>query len=498
MTSDPLARLHLTGVTKSYGPIQVLHGVSLRIAPGEVHGLLGENGAGKSTLLNVLCGVVTHDGGVIEVDGAPVQITRPKDAAAAGIAMIHQELQQVPELTVAQNIFLGASLRRGALFVDHREQERAARRILAALDPDIDVTAPIRDLRVAQRQIVEIAKALRSKARVIAMDEPTSSLTPKEFERLVEVIRVLTAQGVSVIYVSHKMDEVYRLCQNATILRDGRFVTRVAIPETPLPRVIEHMVGRELAHAHHRSFATDRVMMEVRDLTRGRAVQGADLTLHKGEVLGIAGLVGSGRTELLRLIAGVDAPDRGSVTIEGTAVSGANPRARIRAGLGLVPEERKRDGIIRHRPVTANIGLPAMDKFTRAGLIRKGLLHKRSQALMREVNLRPFDVTRPIGSFSGGNQQKAIIGRWLAAGTRIYLFDEPTRGIDVGAKAEIYDLIEKLASEGCGILVVSSELPEVIRLSDRVLVMCEGRISGSLSADQISEANIARHAIPAG
>jgi ribose transport system ATP-binding protein len=499
MTTDaPVTpRLRLTDVSKSFGQIKVLHGVSLTVGPGEVHGLLGENGAGKSTMLNVLCGVISADSGAVEVDGRPAVITRPKDAALAGIAMIHQELQQVPELTVAQNIFLGAALRTNGIFVNRKGQEAEARRLLAPLDASIDVTAPIRDLRVAQRQIVEIAKALRSKARVIAMDEPTSSLTPKEFERLVDVIRTLTSQGVSIIYVSHKMDEVYRLCQSATIMRDGRFVARVALPETPLNSVIEYMVGRELAHATHHSFATDQVMMEVRQLSRGRAVRGANLTLHRGEVLGIAGLVGSGRTELLRLIAGVDAADGGTVEVDGKTISGASPRARIRAGLGLVPEERKRDGIIRHRSIAANIGLPAMDRFSRGGLIRKRMLKARSEELMREVNLRPLDVTRPIGSFSGGNQQKAIIGRWLAAGTRIFLFDEPTRGIDVGAKAEIYDLIEKLASEGCGVLVVSSEMPEVIRLSDRVLVMRAGEISGSLDAAEITEANIAHHAIPA-
>lgn len=491
------ARLTLKDITKSYGPVQVLHGVALVVQPGEVHGLLGENGAGKSTLLNILSGVIGKDGGSIEIDGAAVQIGSPREATAAGIAMIHQELQQVPELSVAQNIYLGAALRRaGGLVVDRAAQEAEARRLLAPLDATIDVTAPVRSLRVAQRQIVEIAKALRANAKIIAMDEPTSSLTPKEFERLVEVIQTLTARGVSIIYVSHKMDEVFRLCQQATILRDGRLINQVPIPQTPVAQVIETMVGRELAHASHRSFATDQVLMQVQGLSRDTAVQDASFDLHAGEVLGIAGLVGSGRTELLRLLAGVDRADAGRVEVMGK-LPGNGPRARIKAGLGLVPEERKRDGIIRHRPVASNIGLPAMHKFTRLGMIRKAFLKARAEELMREVRLRPFDVTRPIGSFSGGNQQKAIIGRWLASDTRIFLFDEPTRGIDVGAKAEIYDLIEKLAAEGRAVIVVSSEMPEVIRVSDRVLVMREGRISATLGPDQITEAAIARNAIPA-
>ncbi len=491
-------RLSLTHVEKAFGSRRVLHGVSLTVQPGEVHALLGENGAGKSTLLNILSGVLSKDSGTIEIDGKPAHITSPRSATEAGIAMIHQELQQVPELTVAQNIYLGGALRRaGGLLVDRAAQEGEAKRLLAPLDPNIDVTAPIRGMRVAQRQLVEIAKALRAKARIIAMDEPTSSLTPSEFEKLVVVIGRLTAQGVSVIYVSHKMDEVFRLCQNATILRDGRLVAQVPIPQTPVAQVIETMVGRELAHITHHSHATDRVMMRVAGLSRGRAVQDASFDLHAGEVVGIAGLVGAGRTELLRLISGVDRADSGSVEVEGKVLPQSGPRARIKAGLGLVPEERKRDGIIRHRPITINVGLPAMHKFTRAGMIRKGKLKARSEELMKEVNLRPFDVTKPIGSFSGGNQQKAIIGRWLAADTKIYLFDEPTRGIDVGAKAEIYELIEKLAREGRAIIVVSSELPEVIRVSDRVLVMREGRISATLSGPEITEANIARNAIPA-
>ncbi len=490
-------RLVLTGVSKSFGALTVLHDVALTVMPGQVHGLLGENGAGKSTLLNILSGVLSRSSGEILIDGTPVQMASPRDAAAAGIAMIHQELQQVPELTVAQNIFLGASLRRmGGVLVDRAGQEAAARGILAPLDASIDVTAPVRSLRVAQRQIVEIAKALRANARIIAMDEPTSSLTPAEFDRLVTVIETLTAQGVSVIYVSHKMDEVFRLCQAATILRDGRLVGQVALPETPVRQVIQLMVGRELVHAKHNSFATDRVVVQVDGLSRGRAVKDASFTIHAGEVLGIAGLVGSGRTELLRLIAGVDRADAGTVRVNGVSVAGTNPRARIKAGFGLVPEERKRDGILRHRPVTANVALPAMRAFSRAGLIRKAFLKTRTEELMRQVNLRPLAVTRPIGSFSGGNQQKAIIGRWLAAGTQIFLFDEPTRGIDVGAKAEIYDLIERLAAEGRAVIVVSSELTEVIRVSDRVLVMQEGRISATLGPSEISEAAIASAAIP--
>ncbi len=487
-------RLALTNVDKAFGNTKVLHGVTLTVQPGEVHGLLGENGAGKSTLLNILSGVVSANAGQIEIDGLPVTISSPRDATNAGIAMIHQELQQVPELTVAQNIFLGNALRKG-IFVDRRRQEAEAKRLLAPLDASIDVTAPIRTLRVAQRQIVEIAKALRANAKIIAMDEPTSSLTPAEFDKLVTLIGRLSAHDVSIIYVSHKMDEVFRVCKTATILRDGRLIAQVPIPATPVAQVIELMVGRELAHATHHSFATDKVLLKVAGLSRGKAVLDAGFELHAGEVLGIAGLVGSGRTELMRLIAGVDHADSGTVEIGGKPVPNS-PRARIKAGLGLVPEERKRDGIIRHRPVASNVGLPSMAAFTRWGLIRKRQLKARTEALMQEVRLRPLEVSRPIGSFSGGNQQKAIIGRWLASETDVFLFDEPTRGIDVGAKAEIYELIEKLARNGKAVIVVSSELPEVIRVSDRVLVMREGRIAADLGRAEITEANIARHAIP--
>ncbi|MCX5577664.1 sugar ABC transporter ATP-binding protein [Kaistia terrae] len=489
-------RLKLTGIGKSFGTLRALDGVEMSVRPGTVHGLLGENGAGKSTLLNILSGVFAPSSGHIEIDGVRVAGHGPKAARRAGIAMIHQELQHVPELSVAQNMFLGRPLIAGGVFVARRLQEQAAADALAPLDRSIDPSAPIRTLKVAQRQIVEIARAMMEDAKVLAMDEPTSSLTPAEFERLAILIADLAAKGVSVIYVSHKMDEVFRVCETATILRDGRKVADVIMKDTTESAVIARMVGRELAVAGHQSFVQGDIVLEVEGLTRATAVRDASLTLHRGEVLGISGLVGAGRTELLRLIAGVDQPDAGEIRVRGRRLPLGNPRTAIAAGLGLLPEERKREGIVARRPVSSNIALPSMRRFSRFGFMNRRAVARESLALMTDLNLRPLSIERPIGQFSGGNQQKAIIGRWIAAGAQILLFDEPTRGIDVGAKAEIYALIEKLASEGRSMIVVSSELPEILRVSDRVLVMREGRIAGVLERDEMSEEAIVALAVP--
>jgi ribose transport system ATP-binding protein len=493
---DPAYRLKLTNIGKSFGPVRALDGVDMEVKRGTVHGLLGENGAGKSTLLNILSGVFQPSSGHVEVDGVRVAGHGPVAARRAGIVMIHQELQHVPELTVAQNMFLGRPIKTGGLFVARRIQERAAAEALAPLDPSIDPSVPIRTLKVAQRQIVEIARAMMEDAKVLAMDEPTSSLTPAEFERLAVLIADLAARGVSVIYVSHKMDEVFRVCDTATILRDGRKVTDVVMAQTSESAVIARMVGRELAAAEHKGFAKDEVVLEIAGLSRGTAVRDASLKLHRGEVLGISGLVGAGRTELLRLIAGVDKPDAGEIRLKGKPLALGNPRIAIASGLGLLPEERKREGIIARRSVRSNIALPSMGRYSRFGFVRRKAVAKESQALMADLNLRPLNIERPIGQFSGGNQQKAIIGRWIAAGAQILLFDEPTRGIDVGAKAEIYALIERLAAEGRSMIVVSSELPEILRVADRVLVMREGRIAGVLERDSLSEEAIVALAVP--
>lgn len=491
-----MPRLRFETISKSFPGVNALTDVSFEVAPGEIHGLLGENGAGKSTLLRILSGVFRPTSGTVFVDGQAVAFRKPMDAREAGIAMIHQELQQVPHLSVAQNMFLGHSLTRlGGLLVSRREQEARAAEALSMIDDTIDPSAPISSLKVAQRQIVEIGRALLDKARVIAMDEPTSSLTPSEFDRLAEVIARLSASGVSIVYVSHKMDEVFRICQRASVMRDGKLVGMVDLKGTSEKDVIAMMVGRELMREEHNSFVTTTVKLEAKNLSSSSKIKDVSFKLHKGEVLGIAGLVGSGRTELLRLLAGADRLSAGAITIDGKTMNFTSPREAIAAGIGLVPEERKREGIIPLRPVSTNMALASLSSFSSAGMIRTGKLRSTARDLLKRVNLRPFQLDRPIRLFSGGNQQKAIIARWLAARSQILLFDEPTRGIDVGAKSEIYHLIEDLAREGHSIIVVSSELPEVIRLSDRVLVMREGRIAATIPRDQLTESAIVAHAI---
>ncbi|TIP82468.1 MAG: sugar ABC transporter ATP-binding protein, partial [Mesorhizobium sp.] len=356
--------------------------------------------------------------------------------------------------------------------------------------------APLGSLKVAQRQIVEIARALLDRARIVAMDEPTSSLTPSEFERLAEVIAGLARDGVAVVYVSHKLDEVFGICQRATIMRDGVVVGSVDLAQMSEKAVVSMMVGRELAQEQHRSHASSEVRLSVRGLASATKVHDVSFDLHRGEVLGIAGLVGSGRTELLRLLAGADRVSSGTVEIDGKAIKLSSPRNAIAAGIGLVPEERKREGIVPLRSISSNMALASMGVFAPRGVIDHTRLKRVAAEKMKRVNLRPFLLDRPIRLFSGGNQQKAIIGRWLAAGTRILLFDEPTRGIDVGAKAEIYHLIEELAAEGHSVVVVSSELPEVIRLADRVLVMRDGTVAAAIDRADLNEQAIAAHAIP--
>ena len=477
----------LKGISKGFPGVQALEDVSFAVERGQVRALLGENGAGKSTLLKILSGIYRADAGEILIDGRAADIRTPKSARLAGIALIHQELQQVPELDVAQNMFLGNPLTSLGVFTDRSGMQRKARELLAALDPSIDVRAKIKNLRVAQRQIVEIAKALLGQARIIAMDEPTSSLTPVEFEKLVAVIGRLKANGVAVIYVSHKLEEVFRVASHATILRDGKMVADVDLATSSEDAVVGMMVGRSLEIPPHRSHVRNELVLSVNGLSRGNLVRGVTFELRKGEILGVAGLVGSGRTELVKLIAGVDRPTAGTISLNGRTVAFANARQAISAGIALLPEDRKKEGIIPLRSVAVNAALPSYSKLTRFGIVRGADLRSRVDELARGVNLRPPDIARAIRLFSGGNQQKAILCRWLMAGSGILVFDEPTRGIDVGAKGEIYRLIDSLAAAGRSIIVVSSELPEILRLSDNVIVMRAGALAGRLRREELSE-----------
>jgi ribose transport system ATP-binding protein len=485
----------LQDISKGFPGVQALQNVSFSVEPGQVRALLGENGAGKSTLLKILSGIYRADTGDVIINGKTVDLRTPKSARLAGIALIHQELQQIPELDVAQNMFLGNPITRLGVITDRTAMQKRAAELLAQLDPNIDVKAKIKTLRVAQRQIVEIAKALLGEARIIAMDEPTSSLTPVEFEKLVAVIARLKAAGVAVIYVSHKLDEVFRVASHATILRDGKMVADVDLATTDQDAVVSMMVGRALDIPPHQSHAKDHIALSVEALGRGKHVRNVSFELRKGEVLGIAGLVGSGRTELVKLLAGVDRPTSGKIMLNGEAVVFANPREAIAAGIALLPEDRKKEGIIPLRSVAVNAAMPSYRKLTSVGFIRSAQLSAKVNELAQTVNLRPHDIERAIRLFSGGNQQKAILCRWLMAGSDILVFDEPTRGIDVGAKGEIYKLIESLAAAGRSIIVVSSELPEILRLSDNVIVMRAGEKAGYLTRKELSEESIMSLAI---
>jgi len=440
--------------------------------------------------------VLAADAGEVLVDGRRVRIDSPRAARAAGIAMIHQELQLVPELSVAQNMFLGTLVRRGGVFNDDATMRRRSAAALAELGADIDPRVPIRSLSVAQRQLVEIARALLWNARVVAMDEPTSSLTPQEFSRLRTVIARLRERGVGVIYVSHKLDEVFHTCSRATVLRDGALVGVVDLADTDHDRLVGMMVGRALENHTHPDHRRPEVALEVAGLSWREQVHDVSFTVRQGEILGVAGLVGAGRTELLRLISGVESPRAGTISVRGQPRTFASPRGAIRAGIGLAPEERKRDGIVPLRSVLANVALPTLGGYARAGLIRWRPLRRRIEAIVRGVALRPPDIDRPIALFSGGNQQKAIIARWLHADMQIVLFDEPTRGIDIGARQEVYRLMEDMAADGRALVVVSSDLAEIMRLSDRVLVIREGRVSATLDRAELSEQAILAHAVP--
>ena len=482
---------------KDFGGLTVLHPTSIDFLPGEVHALMGENGAGKSTLMKIVAGLYRPDGGQVEWRERYAEFTSPHDALVAGIAMIHQELMPIPDLTVAENITLGSEPCSAIGLIDRPAQLARAKELLGELESNIKPTRMMRTLTVAQTQVVEIAKALGRQADVILMDEPTAALSDHEVAALFRAITRLKARGVAIVYTTHKMDEVFRLADRISVLRDGRLVGTAPAAELNPAKLITMMVGRELADVFPvRHSPSDEILLEVSGLTREPAYRDISFKVHRGEVVALAGLMGAGRTEVVSAIYGLQPASEGQIYLKGKPISIRNPEDALAAGIGMVTEDRKGLGLIPALGVGQNITLSALRDYSRGPLVDHSAESAASETQMTEFAVKANSSSQPISQLSGGNQQKALLARCLLGGPDLIILDEPTRGIDIGAKAEIYALIQKLARAGKGILLVSSELPEVLSLAHRIVVLRRGSVSATLDAASTDQETVLRHAMP--
>ncbi|WP_266392003.1 sugar ABC transporter ATP-binding protein [Streptomyces canus] len=485
--------LSMSGITKSFPGVRALDGVDLEVQAGEVHCLLGQNGAGKSTLIKVLAGAHQPDTGRLRWRGEEVTLRSPIAAMRLGIATIYQELDLVEHLSVAENVHLGHEPTAAGFVV----RGKAARRSTAALlrrlgHPEVDPARLVGELSAAQQQIVSMARALSHDVRLIVMDEPSAALDPDEVDNLFRIVGDLTAEGVAVVYISHRLEEIRRIGDRVTVLKDGRAVA-VGLPakSTPTREVVALMTGRNVEYVFPDRPSDpakgERPLLEVQGLSRQGEFEPLDLVVHPGEIVGLAGLVGSGRSEILETVYGARKPTTGQVVVDGKALKPGSVRAAVRAGIGLAPEERKAQALLMLESVTRNVSVSSMSRFSRAGWIDRVAELGAARAATRELSLRPDNPSVPIRTLSGGNQQKAVLARWLLRGCRVLLLDEPTRGVDVGARAELYAVVRRLADEGLGVLLVSSEVPEVLGLADRVLVLREGRVVHTAQARELDE-----------
>lgn len=475
--------VRLVGVSKSFGPVKVLKDISFDVRPGEIHALLGENGAGKSTMIKILSGLYPPDGGVMEIEGQSLRFASAKDANSAGIATVYQELLLFPELTVAENIFLGHYPRKAMGRIDWAEARAKARDLLDSLDcHDLDVDTRIATLSVAQRQRVEIAKALSHKARILIMDEPTASLTEKDVTRLMEVVRTLKARGVGIIYVSHRMPEIFALADRVSVLRDGMMIDTRDIADADETALVSMMVGRSIDQLFPKGEAKiGEPVLEVMSLNHGRLVRDISFSLKRGEVLGIAGLVGSGRTELALTLFGITPATSGEIRVKGQTVSIRTPRQARDLGLAYVPEDRGLQGLVKSMSINDNVSMAALDRIAPGLFLNFAEEARRAVDAVKRLGVRArAGIHQPVGELSGGNQQKVVIAKWLETRPDILILDEPTRGVDVGAKAEIHAMMSDLVAQGLAIIMISSELPEVIGMSDRILVMNNGQVTGMI------------------
>ena len=487
--NDIIVSMH--DICKSFPGVKALDHVDFELRSGEVMALLGENGAGKSTLMKVLSGVYTRDSGDMEIQGKAYGNLTPKQAQAAGVAIIHQELNMCRHLTVAENIFLGREKVRGVV-LSQREMEAEAAEVLGRLKIDISPRTVVGDLPISKQQMVEIAKALSMDARILIMDEPTSALTAREIEDLFRIIRDLRASDHGIVYISHRLEELQHIVDRVTIMRDGQYITSMNFADTTIDQIITHMVGREIKEKFPRvTCQKGKKIFEVRNLNAGRMVRNVSFSLYEGEIVGFAGLMGAGRTETTRAIFGIDPKESGQILLDGREIAIHSPSDAIRQGVVLAPEDRKKDGLCTKLSIRHNIALPNLDLLcNRLGVVSHSRENAMCEQAVKNLQIKTPSVDVDAANLSGGNQQKVVVAKWLARNSRVVIFDEPTRGIDVAAKVEIYHLMNQLKKQGIAVMFVSSELPEVLGIADRVIVMCDGQITGEVMARESNQNEI--------
>lgn len=487
--------LQMKGICKSFPGVKALDQVDFSIEKGEIHALLGENGAGKSTLMKVLSGVYKKDAGEIFLDGGPIEIHGPREAQKMGIGIIHQELNLVPELTVMENIFLGREPHKLFGFVDKEKMRQESFEILKRLGTEIQPEDVISDLSIGMQQMVEIAKALSYETRILIMDEPTAALTERESEHLFKIVRQLAASGVGIIYISHRMEELFALSDRITVMRDGAYAGTVVTKQTQFDDLIKLMVGRELTERYPRKTADiGNEVLNVNKLCRGESLQDISFSVKAGEIVGVAGLMGAGRTELARAIFGIDPLDTGTISVEGKQSGIHSCQDAIRAGIGLITEDRKHQGLVLPMSVGDNISLAVLGEISKGSFISGKRKMELINKQIDDLKIKTPNEAQLVRNLSGGNQQKVVIAKWLSTNPRVLIMDEPTRGVDIGAKVEIYHIMNMLAASGVAILMISSELPEILGMSDRILVMCRGRIAAELAREEATQEKIMAYA----
>jgi inositol transport system ATP-binding protein len=484
--------LELENITKEFPGVKALDNIQLKVKKGTVHGLMGENGAGKSTLMKIIFGIYTPDKGTIKFKGKELKVSGPKEAVKNGISMIHQELSPVPHMTVAENIFLGREFSFGKTgWVNNKKMVEESRKLFETLNINIDPTTKMKDLSIANMQMVEIATAVSYNADLIIMDEPTSAITDKEVDQLFGIIRSLQAKGVTIIYISHKMDEIFKICDELTVFRDGKYIGTKGASEIDQDMLIQMMVGREIKQVFHKEKTEIKeVALSVQNLSRRGKFQNVSFELRKGEILGIAGLMGAGRTEVIESIFGVDPHDSGDIYINGKKVKIKTPQDVIKHKMALLTEDRKLTGAFLPISIKENMIISNISKFLKFGLINRRLVNEKCNEQVQILNIKTPHINQLIMNLSGGNQQKVLLARWLLNDPDILILDEPTRGVDVGAKSEIHKIMSKLAQEGKAIIMISSELPEILGMSDRIIVMHEGHKKGELAREEANQEKI--------